>query len=69
MACHHRAMRHLLLWMARSRLLKRWLPRIWFVRRATRRFMPGETVEEALDAAEFFGRTGSASSSPSSART
>jgi proline dehydrogenase len=47
-------MRQILLWMARSRLLKRWLPRIWFVRRATRRFMPGETVEEALDAAEFF---------------
>ena len=47
-------MRHLLLWMARSRILKRWLPRIWFVRRAVRRFMPGETVEEALDAAEFF---------------
>ena len=47
-------MRPLLLWMARNRLLKRWLPRIWFVRRAVRRFMPGETVEEALDAAEFF---------------
>jgi proline dehydrogenase len=47
-------MRHFLLWMARNRLLKRWLPRIWFVRRAVRRFMPGETVEEALDAAEFF---------------
>ena len=47
-------MRHILLWMARDRFLKRWLPRIWFVRRATRRFMPGETVEEALDAAEFF---------------
>jgi proline dehydrogenase len=47
-------MRHVLLWMARSRLLKRWLPRIWFVRRAVRRFMPGETMEEALDAAEFF---------------
>jgi proline dehydrogenase len=47
-------MRQMLLWMARNRLLKRWLPRIWFVRRATRRFMPGETVEEALDAAEFF---------------
>jgi proline dehydrogenase len=47
-------MRQILLWMARNRLLKRWLPRIWFVRRATRRFMPGETVEEALDAAEFF---------------
>jgi proline dehydrogenase len=47
-------MRYLLLWMARNRLLKRWLPRIWFVRRAVRRFMPGETVGEALDAAEFF---------------
>jgi len=47
-------MRQLLLWMARNRFLKRWLPRIWFVRRAVRRFMPGETVEEALDAAEFF---------------
>ena len=47
-------MRQLLLWMARNRLLKRWLPRIWFVRRAVHRFMPGETVEEALDAAEFF---------------
>jgi proline dehydrogenase len=47
-------MRHLLLWMAHNRLLKRWLPRIWFVKRAVRRFMPGETVEEALDAAEFF---------------
>ena len=47
-------MRQLLLWMARNRFLKRWLPRIWFVRRAVRRFMPGETVEEAPDAAEFF---------------
>jgi proline dehydrogenase len=47
-------MRQLLLWMARNRLLKRWLPRIWFVRRAVRRFMPGETMEEALGAAEFF---------------
>lgn len=54
MACHDRGMRHLLLWMARHRLLKRWLPRIWCVRRAVRRFMPDETVEEALDAAEFF---------------
>ena len=47
-------MRRILLWMARSRLLRRWLPRLWFVRRATRRFMPGETMEEALDAAEAF---------------
>jgi len=51
-------MRQLLLWMARNRLLKRWLPRIWFVRRAVRRFMPGETMEEALDAAEAFRSPG-----------
>jgi proline dehydrogenase len=47
-------MRRLLLWMARNRWLKEHLPRLWFVRRATRRFMPGETMEEALDAAETF---------------
>ena len=47
-------MRTILLWMARNRFLKRMLPRIWFVRRATKRFMPGETTESALDAAEAF---------------
>src|SRR3989337_2955414 len=47
-------MRRILLWMARNRFLKRTLPRLWFVRRATRRFMPGETMEAALDAAEAF---------------
>jgi len=47
-------MRPILLWMARNRILKTWLPRIWFVRRATRRFMPGETMEAALEAAETF---------------
>jgi len=51
-------MRRVLLWMARSRLLKRTVPRIWFVRRATRRFMPGETIEAALDAAETFRSAG-----------
>jgi len=45
-------MRRILLWMARSRVLKAWLPRVWFVRRAVRKFMPGETMEAALDAAE-----------------
>ena len=45
-------MRTILLWMARSRVLKAWLPRVWFVRRAVRKFMPGETTEAALDAAE-----------------
>jgi proline dehydrogenase len=47
-------MRRILLWMARNRWLKEHLPRLWFARRAVRRFMPGETVEEALDAAERF---------------
>ncbi len=40
--------------MAGNRFLRRWLPRLPFARRAVRRFMPGETIEEALDAAEGF---------------
>lgn len=51
-------MRRLLLWMGRSQRLKRLLPRIWLVRRATRRFMPGETMVAALDAATRFSATG-----------
>jgi proline dehydrogenase len=51
-------MRTVLLWMARNRWLKEHLPRLWFVRRATRRFMPGETIQEALDAAEQFRPAG-----------
>jgi len=47
-------MRRILLWMARNRWLKEHLPRLWFARRAVRRFMPGETIEAALDAAEEF---------------
>jgi proline dehydrogenase len=47
-------MRRILLWMARNRWLKEHLPRLPFARRAVRRFMPGETIEEALDAAERF---------------
>ncbi len=45
-------MRRLLLWMARNAWLKEHLPRLPFARRAVRRFMPGETVQEALDATE-----------------
>ena len=45
-------MRRLLLWAARNRWLKERLPRFRWVRRATRRFMPGETAAEALAAAE-----------------
>ncbi len=51
-------MRPILLWMARNRFLKAWLPRIWFVRRAVRKFMPGDTAEAALEAAETFRSPG-----------
>jgi proline dehydrogenase len=51
-------MRRLLLWMASNGWLRRNLPRLWFTRRAVRRFMPGETAAEALKAAEGFHRQG-----------
>jgi proline dehydrogenase len=40
------------LWASTSPFLARRLPRYGFVRRATRRFMPGERLEDALSAAE-----------------
>ncbi|HJW21657.1 MAG TPA: proline dehydrogenase family protein [Candidatus Limnocylindrales bacterium] len=47
-------MRRLLLWMARNAWLKQRLPRLWFARRAIRRFMPGEDMAAALTAAVGF---------------
>ncbi len=44
-------MRRVFLWAARNGWLKRHLPNLWFMRRAVRRFMPGETMDEALAAA------------------
>jgi proline dehydrogenase len=44
-------MRRLFLWAARNAWLKEHLPRFRFMKRAVRRFMPGETLESALDAA------------------
>jgi proline dehydrogenase len=44
--------------MARNGWLRRTVPRLPFVRRAVRRFMPGETLEAALDAAEAYGAKG-----------
>lgn len=44
-------MRRLFLWAARNTWLREHLPRMRFMRRAVRRFMPGETLESALDAA------------------
>ena len=51
-------MRRLLLWMAQNRFLRRHLPRLWITRRAVRKFMPGESVEQALRAAEGFKAQG-----------
>mgnify|MGYP002336196010 CR=1 FL=1 len=44
--------------MARNEWLRNHLPRLWFTRRAVRRFMPGEKPEEALDAAAKFTSSG-----------
>jgi proline dehydrogenase len=43
--------RRVFLWAARNRWLKDHLPRMRFMRRAVRRFMPGETLDDALAAA------------------
>src|SRR6266568_5582487 len=53
-----RVMRRLLLWAARNRWLRDHLSRMRFVRRAVRRFMPGEELTDALDAAEAYRRDG-----------
>jgi len=46
--------RNALLWAAQNRWLGEHLPRMRFVRAAVRRFMPGETVDAALDVAQRF---------------
>jgi proline dehydrogenase len=51
-------MRKLLLWMARNAWLRDRLPKLWFAKRAVRRFMPGEEPENALDAAGRFRADG-----------
>jgi proline dehydrogenase len=45
-------MRRVFLWAARNRWLKERLPKLRFMRRAVRRFMPGETLADALAAAQ-----------------
>jgi proline dehydrogenase len=47
-------MRRVFLWMARNRWLREHVPNMWFAKRAVRRFMPGERLEDALEAAESF---------------
>jgi proline dehydrogenase len=47
--------------MAGNRWLRERLPRLWFAKRAVRRFLPGEDAASALDAGERFKRDGIAS--------
>jgi proline dehydrogenase len=51
-------MRRVLLWLARNSWLRERLPRLAFARRAVRRFMPGERLEDALAAATGFQQEG-----------
>ena len=50
--------RSVLLWMARSPWLRRRMPRLGLVRRAVRRFMPGEDAESAFTAAAGLAASG-----------
>ena len=50
--------RNILLWASQNAFLKERVPRLGFVRRAVRKFMPGEDVEAALDAAEVLKEKG-----------
>jgi proline dehydrogenase len=51
-------LRQALLWASTNPFLAGRLPRYRFVTRATRRFMPGERLEDALGAADELGRAG-----------
>jgi proline dehydrogenase len=51
-------MRRIFLWMTGNRWLRKWLPRLWFVRRAVRRFVPGEDATSALNAGTRFQASG-----------
>lgn len=51
-------MRTILLWMARNAWLKERVPRLRFVRRAVRRFMPGEDADAAFAAAATLAAAG-----------
>jgi len=54
-------LRQALLWASTNPMLAERLPRYGFVRRATRRFMPGERLEDATEAAAKLGTSGIAS--------
>jgi proline dehydrogenase len=47
----NRLMRKVLLWLARNPWMRERMPRLPFMQRAVRRFMPGEAIDDALGAA------------------
>ena len=50
-------MRQTLLWCSENQWMRNHVPNLWFVRRAVKRFMPGESVDDALgEAAVLKGR-------------
>jgi proline dehydrogenase len=51
-------MRTVLLRLSRSKSLERWIKKRQFARKAVARFMPGEELEDALEAAARLGRRG-----------
>jgi proline dehydrogenase len=53
-----RLMRRALLWASQNRTLQKRLPRYRFVRRAVRKFMPGETLDDALGASRALSSHG-----------
>jgi len=46
--------RNVLLWASENRWMRKKIPSLGFVKSAVKKFMPGEKVEEALNAAEVF---------------
>jgi proline dehydrogenase len=51
-------MRRILLWMATNSWMRHNIPRLWIARRAVRKFMPGESVDDALKASGKFKSDG-----------
>jgi proline dehydrogenase len=51
-------LRRIFLWLAGNRWLRQRVPGLWFVRRAVRRFLPGEDAGSALDAGARFQAEG-----------
>ncbi|MEO8476018.1 MAG: proline dehydrogenase family protein [Actinomycetota bacterium] len=51
-------LRDTILWASGNATLRRRLPRLWFVRKTVNKFMPGETADDAIAAAQRLGADG-----------